>query len=117
MTTHSTTDNTVSIPVPANKKLLSDSAPFYYIETLDDCICRVKKGVPLLDIAEELMKAIGSVSQMLELVNSRQSGLKLEINRCEVRLMLARLDQANGLCLSILNTIEDIEEEEDLSNE
>lgn len=115
--TNSTADKSVSIPVPANKKLLSVSAPFYSIETLDDCICRVQKGVPLWDIAEELMKAIGSVSQMLELVNSRQSGLKLEINRCEVRLMLARLDQANGLCLSILNTIEDIEEGEGLSNE
>lgn len=111
--TNQTTGTPVSKPVPAKKKLLSASAPFYFINSLDDCVCRVDKGAPLWNIAEELNHAIANVSHMLEAIEKRKN----KIEGCEMSLMQARLDQAAGLCLSIMNTIEDIEEEEDLSNE
>lgn len=118
--TNSTADKSVSKPVPANKKLLSVSAPFGYDDHTQESLYRVYKNISLLTIANELMSAIGDCDDMLRRIKTRivkSPSDNGSIDLSELKLMIARLDMAGGLALSIYNTIEDIEEGEDLSNE
>lgn len=103
------------------KKLKSSSASFGCDHGSDGntSFYTVNADVPLYDIANRLMALLTQCSFALEHarylhVAKPYKGERVsnpEITLHELRFMLSALDEASGLCLAILNTIEDFEEE------
>lgn len=103
------------------KKLKSSSALFGCDHGSDGntSFYTVNADVPLYDIANRLMALLTQCSFALEharyvnVTKPHKAGESTnpEITSHELKFMLSALDEASGLCLAILNTIEDFEEE------
>lgn len=98
----------------SENKVKSACSGFRWINKEETCVYSVNSDVDMSIIAVELLNCIANVAHMLqfkegEILHAEGSNTT-ELRLHEIRLMLARLDQAEGLALSVANTIEDIEE-------
>lgn len=93
--------------------LKASTAPLGFVSD-ESHLYFVNGDAELSQVVDEIMSCISNVSRFIEakldqgIRNPGRAMASLEYY--EVKLLLSRLDQASGLCLSVSNAVEDIEE-------
>jgi len=100
-----------------SKKIKTHESNFCHDDSLSQCICSVKEDLPLRPVAERLSSILSESFSALVLVeqtflkdSSRQTNEPV-IPYCHLKLLIAALDQAQGLLGAIWGGIEMQEED------